>query len=334
MADEAVLKFMRETDEVLKAISRKAFKNAEFSSWGNTGMHFSASLSRNNRDYSTTEYFYNGEPIFFHLTSIHNLTSILNERAFRFYDLNSSADPDEYSYAAKVMKIHANMVDHRKANMFTFSFCPISEIENSHVWELYGKNYSGVAIVFEVVNDSSDWVNFHMSEIKYEVPAAFEQFGLDMEEVKKKREIEVDYDLSKLIGFHKISQWQGEREVRILTYYPFESYEESLRYAKTEFRLQTDRNRITHYFKLPIWVDNDSHYIKSLTSADLHRNQRLPADFFHTRPKLKIKDILFGSNCGITQEESQRFRRQIEDIILYNYGYKINLSTGFISGPT
>lgn len=330
MADEAILKFMRETDEVLKSISKKAFKNAEFSSWGNTGMHFSAKLSRHNRDFATTEYFYKENPIFFHLTSIQNLMSILNERSIRFYDLNSSADPDEYSYAAKLMKIHPNMVDNRKANMFTFSFCPISEINNQDVWELYGKKYSGAAIIFEVLNDPNNWVNFHMSEIKYEVPSSFEQFGLDMEQVKKERGIDVDYDLSKLIGFHKTPNWEGEKEVRILTYYPFESYEESLRYTKTEFRLQTDRNRITHYFKLPIWVDNKSLYIKSHTSPELSRYQKLPEDFFDTRPRLKIRDIVFGENCGITEQEFPRFRREIEDIVLYNYGYQVKLSTEFV----
>lgn len=83
-------------------------------------------------------------------------------------------------------------------------------------------------------------------------------------------------------------------------------------------------------FKLPIWVDNSSHYIKGLTSSDYDRNQRLPANFFDTRPKLRIKDVLFGTSCGITVKEFPQFKRQIEDIILYNYGYAVSLSSDFI----
>lgn len=331
--DEAMLKFMRETDEELKSISRKAFKNADFSSWGNSGMDFSAKLSRSNKDFGVTEYYYKGDLTFFHLTSVPLLTSILNERAVRFYDLNSSADPDEYTYAGTKMKLHPRLVESRKSNLFTFSFCPFSEIQNDHVWDIYGRKYQGVAIVFEVVNDPGTWVNFHMSEIKYEVPAAFEQFGVDMEEVQRRRGISVDYDLSKLIGFHKKPAWNGEKEVRILTYYPFDSYEEFLRYAKTEFRLQSQRNRMTHYFKLPFWVDNDSGYTKSHTSSDLHRDQNLPKDFFDTRPKLKIKDILFGEQCGITTNEFPRFKRELEDLILFNYGYKVTISSKFVTHP-
>ena len=210
--------------------------------------------------------------------------------------------------------------------MYTFSFCPVSEIYHENVWKLYGHNFSGAAIVFTIENDPKSWMNFHISEVKYESIEKFRSYFLEKEEFEKKYSITAHCDLSKLIGFHKEPKWENEKEVRLLTYYPYKHFEEYLKFSKTEFRLSNGRNRIVHYIKLPLWVDNNSPYLKS-TLEELSRVQKLPADYFETRPKIKIKDILIGKNSGIDQMTYKIFRNELKDIIELNYGYNIDLRT-------
>jgi hypothetical protein len=180
------------------------------------------------------------------------------------------------------------------------------------------------------VNDPFDWINFHISEIKYDDPRRFTAFRNRIKEIESEfKGINEISDLSQLICFHKMAKWVGEKEIRIATYFPFNRPEEYWKYSKTEFRLEEGRNRITNYIELPIWVDNDSSFIKSYGIPELNRTQNLPADYFTTRPKIKIKDILIGENSGIQIDEFEKFREALIDTIRFNYGYNIDLSYNF-----
>jgi hypothetical protein len=141
--------------------------------------------------------------------------------------------------------------------------------------------------------------------------------------------ISLHCDLSQLICFHKTAKWKGESEVRIATYFPYKDPEEYRKYSKPEFRIETGRNRIINYIELPLWVNDESSLVKCFGSPELDRTQNLPADYFKTRPKIKIKNILFGKDCGIEIEEFEKFRTMLTEIIRYNYGYDIEIDYNF-----
>jgi hypothetical protein len=237
---EEDLKVFRGIDELHLTAFKWAFPGIPIRSWSQSGPQFSLHVPENNREFYNSEYFYKGEMQFFHLTSIRNLFSILNERAFRLYDLHSSADSEEYGYAARILGLPEAHIDLRKRFYYTLSFCPIAELRNKDLWNAYGNKMGSAAIVFEVMNDPKDWERYHVSEIKYGSPGSFEIYK------KRAEEIEAEYyqmgislhcDLSRLIGFHKAKGWEGEKEVRIASYIPFNDLEEGEKFTKPEWRL-------------------------------------------------------------------------------------------------
>jgi hypothetical protein len=318
----------REIDYELANIIKNTFPGAVVPGGGQTNNSFRAYLSRENRHFSSTDYFFKGEMKFFHLTSLSNVLSILNSRSIRLYDLNSSADPDEYTYAADAMGMKTGFIDSMKKNVFTFSFCQYSNIKNAHIWNEYGKNSTGAAIVFEVVNEPKNWQNFHMSEIKYVVPDKIKQFRTEIEKLERRRNIVVDFDPSRFVAFHKKDLFLEEREVRLLTHSPYPTFHETFKHTKLDYRLADDRhpkNRLTTYFDLPLWV-NDMMVFNYDERAELDRKQNLPADFFNTRPKIVIKDVLIGCNTNLDYNEFVIIKDKIEEIISVNFGYSVQLS--------
>jgi hypothetical protein len=81
-----------------------------------------------------------------------------------------------------------------------------------------------------------------------------------------------------------------------------------------------------HYINLPLWVDNDAWVFKDSNPHELRRTQKLPNDYFITRPKIKIKDILIGKNSGIHSLELPKFKGALENVIFFNYGYNIKIT--------
>jgi hypothetical protein len=305
---------------------KDCFKGIPITGWSQSGPEFTAHVPTENFHFVNTDYYYKGELEFFHLTRIENLTSILNARAFRLYNLHSSKDPLEYAYAANFLGLPDAVINNRKEYTYTLSFCPITELRNRTIWETYGENSAGAAIVFTIENDPSKWVNFHLTEVKYEEPSGFQAYRDRVRAIEAQHKgISLHCDLSRLIGFHKAGNWMAEKEVRIATYFPYGDLEEYWKYAKPEWRLEKGRNRITNYIELPIWVDNDSSLIKSYGKPELDRTRVLPGDYFDTRPKIKIKNVLIGPNSGIEVDEFQRFHSMMVDIIRYNYGYDADL---------
>ena len=229
---EAQLQIFRKIDLLHNEALFESFAGV-FNGWGQSGPDFYAHMHNENRYFEKSDYYYTGSLEFFHLTSIDNLWSILNSRSFRLYNLHSSKDPDEYAHAAKVLQLSDFDINIKKKFSYTFSFCPISEMENKSVWEIYGDRFKGVAIVFSIENNPISWKNFHMAEVKYGDPVNFHSYRKRVKEIELEyRGINLSCDLSRLICFHKTAKWKGEREVRIATYNPFQQLEEYWKYSK------------------------------------------------------------------------------------------------------
>ncbi len=80
-----------------------------------------------------------------------------------------------------------------------------------------------------------------------------------------------------------------------------------------------------------MFVDNQSPYPNILNIPyEFERKQNLNPNYFIKSPKIVITDIIFGNQCGISNKEFLKFKSRIEEIIQFNFGYRITLSDNFI----
>lgn len=292
---------------------------------GSSGPSFYADLTNENHIYKGTPYFYNSALKFIHWTNVNNLLSIINNREIRLYNLLNSSDSKEFEYAAKALNIPQNQIEYSKNYYYTFSFCSSADLDNKYLWEEYGNNYSGVAIEFEILNEPDLWKNFMLSQVYYEIPDFLVDFITELKSIQKEYPFaKTRIDLGKFIGYHKEECFHNENEIRLSAYFPFESSKEYLKYCNKEFRFEKERPRITNYFGLPLWVNNDSAYIKDNISQ-YDRRQNVKTDFYITNPQIKLTEIYFGKNCGINNYQYKEFRKELEEIIRYKLGYNLKL---------
>ena len=189
--------------------------------------------------------------------------SIINYRELRLYNLHNSSDSEEFAYAARKLNIDNNQIDYSKKYLYTLSFCKASELENENLWTEYGKNYQGVAIEFEIINNPYEWKNFMLSEVFYEIPQDFLKLKNELNSFHNEYpNAQTFIDLGKLIAFHKKPVFSKELEIRLSTYFPFNHTAAYKKFCNTEFRLDKKRPRETDYFGLKLWVDNNSPFVK------------------------------------------------------------------------
>jgi len=286
---------------------------------------FHARMSEENKAYKSSEYYFEGEMKFVHWTSVQNLLSIINTCQIRLYNLHNSADPEEFTYAASQLKLSEIQIDHSKNFLYTFSFSEIKEKDNTYHWENYGNNYIGVSIEFEIVNNPDEWDNFMLAPVNYELPQKISNLVEGLSVLKEKYQVlEFDVDLGRLIAFHKNPKFKVENEIRLSSYFPFDTTQEYWKYCNTEFRLEHRRPRITNYFGLDLWVNNDSFFIKE-SYPKYDRQNISDQNYFIKKPKILITNISFGEECGITKTLYPMFRMKLEEVIRLKLGYKINL---------
>lgn len=292
------------------------------------GVNFQAHLAEENCSYANSKYYYNGENLrFIHWTSVDNLLSIINHRQLRLYNLHNCKDRTEFSHSARVMSIKPEKIEHSKSFLYTISLCEAKELSNPYLWKKYGRNYRGIAIEFEIVNDPMRWNKFMLSKVYYGLPRKF--INLQKELIKLMSDhpqVTCDIDLGRLICFYKHARYKRESEVRLAVYFPFNQYHHYDSFCDKEFRLNPKRPRITEYFKLPLWVDNNSSYVRDDDDPYLDRTQKLPDNYFDYTPQLKISQIHFGKNCGVNNSQFySTFYQTLLHLILNKLGYKVNL---------
>ncbi|WP_228236965.1 DUF2971 domain-containing protein [Allomuricauda sp. M10] len=310
------------SDEFM-SILHKYIPNEMIVGNGYSEMSFDARLSNKNQAFSEGQYYFKGEKKFIHWTSVQNLMSIINYREIRLYNLHNSSDSEEFSYAAEKLNIDKNRVDYSKKYLYTLSFCKATELANEDLWKEYGKNYQGVAIEFEIVNNPNEWDNFMLSEVFYEIPQDFLAMENELKIFHEKYpNARTFIDLGKLIAFHKKPDFSKELEVRLSTYFPFNNTEAYEKFCHTEFRLEKGRPRETDYFGLKLWVDNESPFVNS-DNPEFDRRLNLGTSYFIKNPQIIITNIYFGKNCGISNKEFMPFWTKLNHIAHYKLGYQI-----------
>lgn len=293
--------------------------------WGYSGSDMHAVLNQNNSAYEGGPYYYNDNLKFVHWTSLSSLMSIINSREIRFYNLNNSNDLAELRFAAEVMGVSDEQINHSKEHLYTFSFCEGSEINNDYLWENYGDKFSGCAIEFEIVNDPMEYKNFMLSKVYYELPNKLLNLINKIDELKKRFPgMNSELNLSPLISFHKKSEFKDEKEVRLSTFIPFRDIEERLTKTNNEIRTNDQGARVTNYFGLNLWVNNDS---PSVWNGKSEHDRRLIVEenYFRNNPKIKINNIRLGYKSGVHPKEYFKFKQVIEFAVRDKLGYNISM---------
>lgn len=317
-------KCLDQLHEEFMSIINRHIPELMIESAGYSGSRFDARLSNKNRSFYGTDYYFHAGKKFVHWTNIQNLTSILNYREFRLYNLHNSSDENEFKFAAKKFDISDEAIDYSKNYLYTLSFCESKEINNDHLWKEYGKNYSGVALEFEIINDPMSWKNYMLSQVYYEIPHYIATLGKELDLFRKKHKGATTHiDLGKLIAFHKKKEFSKEAEIRLATYFPFKTAQEIEKYCNTEFRFKKNRPRETNYFGLKLWVNNESPFVID-KNPDFDKTLNVTNEYFKLNPKIKITNIHFGKNCGISSQEFVKFWTSLNRIVKYKLGYDID----------
>jgi hypothetical protein len=210
------------------------------------------------------------------------------------------------------------------------SFCAETELRNDYMWQNYGGNYEKLVIEFEIVNHSATWNNFMLSPIFYHPPEQLISFFQEVDEKITKFNNSFYMDMSRVIGFHKMKSFNHENELRLATYFPIRDFQQYGDHIYPDSRLKAARNRIAYYIKMPLWVDS-SKMKKNTGYSFAGKYYDDEIEFFEDKPKIKISNVYFGKNCGLSENELTRFIGEIERTIWNSHGYRIDLSKKLIN---
>lgn len=243
-------------------------------------------------------YFPQNGPIV-HFTSKWGLFSMLNERCFRQYQLNSTNDLREANWLGGLLKIEGDQLNEFKQKAFFGSFCKqevLGSKDELLFWRLYAQNAHGVAIKFNLKNaqpHASEKSPF-LGRISYKLPKGIRKFN--QAHARFVREYKLTYvdnhlPLCLFACFHKSPSFKHEKEVRLISHAPdvweLEDY--------YNFGLDYKREKLVYYKKLPIC-------------------------FQEREPYMQIEEIYLGP--GNTIFEKQEFQLALLDaLMLAKLGY-------------
>ncbi len=307
----------------IHSIISKHYPNLRLDSRGYSGPEFHSLLSPFFKDYVNTPWFYKGKLEFIHWTSLPNLFSIINNGEIRLYNLFNPTDENELKHAAKLLSLPEDIINHIKERYYTASFCSGDELMNKELWKEYGKDYKGVAIKFSLIDNRENWENFFLSYVYYKLPEDWLKFQNEIKQLLNSYDssLTLDFDIWKFAGFYKEPLYSYEKEIRLSAVTPFNYTPETLKYTRTELRIQGGRNRIVKYLPLELWKDPESTYFKALS---INSNYEIPNKLQGSNlPKLKIEGIYFGNHCGLSDEEYYELKNELEDSFNWTLGYNI-----------
>ena len=285
------------------------FGNSKTKKWH----HYDFNIPNENKHLINSPYFYEKRSVA-HFTSFHALSSILQEKSIRLYNLHALNDPREFTFASRIFRLDRNLIDDAKDNLHLMSFCG-REILNRpadefNMWRLYGHQGRGIAIVFKIINDPKKWTDFHFSEVSYgdKNRSNLKNLVLLMDELKNAGH-SMSADFGKLCAFHKSNLFKHEVEVRLIFDHRKNRVEGS----------RTVKNKDKLIFPI---IKSD--LLKMIDNKDKVRYLKIP--LFHTdldskpndTPLLKIEQIIIGYNYG---DEVKRIISEVKDLCQENIGY-------------
>lgn len=224
------------------------------------------------------------------------------------YNLQKSNDLTEYQYASDALQDvyelqgvdaerYQKWIEFVKENSFIFSATKIENLLNPEHWKKYGKNYEGVAIEFEIINEPVDWRLFYFAKVMYEQLGGVEALKEEWSKIQKDNPNNKYFiELNQMLSFHKSKSWVDEDEIRIYTQIPqveAKLWNQNI-FPDAKF---SKYDKLIKYFKLPL-CDKDGNYITPL-------GDERPYQYF---PKLRISNIYFGADFDSGELEFIDFR--------------------------
>ena len=323
--DKELFKIEKEFNDVVNSLEGFEVTNNSLhaSSGIGEGASFLAGFYKNNYSLQNTKYYLEGTTKTVHFTSYQVLLSILNYRNIRLYNLVNSNDSEEYLYAAKKLNLDDIRKHRARKDCFTFSMCSEVEKANRTMWKNYTLPNLGVALGFEIKNNTSNWKNFYFTKIRYGELEEIESFNIRLNHLKEKYSNCVfDVQLDHLMAFHKEkkNRWVNERELRILGVYPYTSPEREYIVHK-DFKVNTDGYREPEYIELPLWIDSD--FLKNINLQDplVLKNNGIAEKM----PVLKLTTITFKEDFLFKNNNRINFKQELERFMLFRLGYKVNV---------
>ncbi len=256
---------------------------------------------------------------YIHYTSKESLLNILNEGAVRCYSANNMNDPNEiYSIVTQLgLSINQEFVENIRRSLFLFSMCRYDENykDDKYLWSKYGKDGEGVGIVFEIENESNDWLSTYIGDVNYssdlerdnllkttiEICDKYSKLGLNSNEYPTL--------LYLLFAMNKGASWSNERETRAVTHINYEP----MFYSKSTIQdYNIDKGNIGHYLDKSDWLS--AYYKLDLANKFNKQIIELPNEdalaLKKIRLRLRIKKIVCGYKL------SSQFRVSLERLLI------------------
>lgn len=263
---------------------------------------------------------------FIHYTSFENLFNILREKSIRMNDANFMEDNHECLVGMDKLKLTKDAKDSigLKSLISMLSFNEYdSESENGgedlQLWRQYGKNGEGCAIVFELEGDPDLWDNFILSKVYYTekdyhhfsaMSTAHDSF------TKGKMRITQSFlpdstgympmDLIKMLSFHKLNIYNGEKEIRLIYYVPWMDS----KYKDLKITLNRKFERC-HYYPLRIKSDN-------------YQTPESSTPMFH------LKKVIVGYKHPAA--DISKIQRGLRELAAYTNGHSFDVQLSSLSG--
>jgi len=230
-------------------------------------------------------------------SSIQNIIEILYSSNLRLQNLVSLNDPQELSFIINYLKLeqYKGYIENFKTTYFSASFCKVEDYKKPDefaMWRLYGGDGFGCAIVFELEQYETNWIDFMIGEVQYGECQSLKKFGdfirfLDLFKQQNNFPNNVPITIPALMAFHKNDIWNYEKEVRLLNYRDYDYYTLKVEdYNVCELKHSIDKNHNKCSFvELPLKCGKQYNEI----------NKRGLIETFHKLlPTLKIKKIVLG----------------------------------------
>ena len=312
--DEKIEKFKKKVLDLFPGLDSAAFKFGNEVNGEDVWNRIHFNIPPDNENLIKSPYYFNQRTVV-HFSNIFALNSILNEKTIRLYNLHNLNDPREFTFASKVFNLSEELVKDARDNLYVISFCKNEILKNStnefNMWRLYGQNGKGLAIVFSIVNDPKNWIDFHISEVIYGADQRYRFVKLlNFIDQLNKTAPHINVDFGKLCAFHKSKMFSIEKEVRII-------------FDRRKKRSGM-RNRTISFQGHPIFPIIKSDLYKLIDNKDNIRYLKLP--LFHKNrnnynpeiPLLKIDQIILGYNYI---EQVPKLTKNLEELCDEQLGY-------------
>jgi hypothetical protein len=205
------------------------------------------------------------------------------------------------------LTVNQDFVENIRRSLFIFSMCRYDEDnqDDKYMWSTYGVEGKGVGIVFEIENDSEEWLSTYIGDVYYasdlerdqllaktiEICDKYSKLGLNSNEYPTL--------LYLLFAMNKGSLWSNERETRAVTHI---NYEPMFYGTSSIYDFNIDKHNIGHYVDDSDWLsayykldlaNKFNNQIKELSNEDAESLKKI-------RLRLRIKKIICGYKLSST----------------------------------